>query len=163
MGGELRVLLIGAGGYFGRLLAEELARLPDCSIVATGRGGVPAPAGLPFVRADLAGARSVERALDGAQAAICAAGPFGGLPPTLARACLARGVHYADLADDRGFVARVRALAAAAGIVRELPVPLRARSAAACVPWPARLFDSRGLARPRSPRGATRPPACAIS
>ncbi|MGH9798205.1 MAG: hypothetical protein ACRD5D_08645, partial [Candidatus Polarisedimenticolia bacterium] len=35
-------------------------------------------------------------------------------PVTLAALCLERGVHYLDLADDRGFVARVRALAAGA-------------------------------------------------
>lgn len=57
------------------------------------------------------------------QAVVDAAGPFHGYgadPYRLARACIARGVHYLDLADDAGFCAGIAALdaeAKAAGVI----------------------------------------------
>ncbi len=45
---------------------------------------------------------------DAAKAASCA-GPFSEMSPALPQACLETGVHYVDIADDRPWIARLRA------------------------------------------------------
>lgn len=60
------------------------------------------------VAADLCDPTSCSRALDGARVAVCCAGPFSSLPLVLPEACLAAGVCYVDIADDRGWSARLR-------------------------------------------------------
>jgi hypothetical protein len=97
-----KVLVVGAG-YFGRLLVDDLRRHADCDVIVAGRRTLPP--------ADLWDLPSLERALDGVSIAICAAGPFQTLPASLADLCIRRGIHYIDLADDRGFVRKVRLLA----------------------------------------------------
>ena len=54
--------------------------------------------------------------------AICAAGPFQTLPATLLSSCLAHGVHYIDLADDRDFVNRARGMVGDHSPAGKLPV-----------------------------------------
>jgi hypothetical protein len=116
-----KVLLVGGSGYFGRILAAELLRDTECGIVLAGRDRIR----LDRVRRalgddprletrvlDLRSPATIASALTEAGVAVCAAGPFQHLPTTLAELCLERGVPYLDLADDRGFVARVHALAA---------------------------------------------------
>jgi saccharopine dehydrogenase-like NADP-dependent oxidoreductase len=100
-----KVLIIGANGFFGSLLVEDLQRHVDCELVLAGRHS-------PVV-ADLRDPVSLERALDGVRVAICAAGPYQRLPLSLVELCLKHGVHYIDLADDRRFVLNVRSIAAA--------------------------------------------------
>ena len=41
---------------------------------------------------------------------ICAAGPYQSMPVTLVELCLASGIHYIDMSDDRMFFNRVRSL-----------------------------------------------------
>jgi Saccharopine dehydrogenase NADP binding domain len=53
---------------------------------------------------------SCARALAGARVAVNCAGPFNTMAPVLPEACLAAGVHYVDIADDRSWFARVRAM-----------------------------------------------------
>lgn len=116
-------MLVGGSGYFGRALAAELLRDTDRGLILAGRSRDK----LERVRRDLgSGARletrvvdllapdTIAPALSNVAVAVCAAGPFQRLPTTLAELCLERGVHYLDLADDRDFVARVRAAAARA-------------------------------------------------
>jgi hypothetical protein len=98
---EGRVLIVGASGYFGRLLVEELRALTPLEVVEAGRSS-----GARVV--DLAHPETIGPALDGVAAVVCAAGPFQGLPLSLLDACLERGVHYLDFADDRDFVRRAR-------------------------------------------------------
>ena len=62
------------------------------------------------IAADLRDPASCSRALDGARVAVCCAGPFSSLPLVLPEACLAAGVCYVDIADDRGWSARLRGL-----------------------------------------------------
>lgn len=62
------------------------------------------------IAADVRDPASCTRALDGARVAVCCAGPFGSLPLVLPEACLATGVCYVDIADDRGWSARMRGL-----------------------------------------------------
>lgn len=116
-----RILVVGGLGSFGRLLTAELLRDTDADIVIGGRDG-RAFTGfsasldddgkrLGFVPVDLAEPDAVAAALTGATLAICAAGPTQDLPLTLAEACLRADIPYLDLADDRAFVAKARALA----------------------------------------------------
>jgi hypothetical protein len=118
------VLVVGATGYFGRLLVADLiASRAAGRILLGGRN----PAKLDEIARAHAGrapletrlvtlerASSVASALEGVKIAACAAGPFQTLPLTLPRLCLERGIAYVDLSDDRRFTAQVRALAAAA-------------------------------------------------
>jgi len=119
----VKVLLVGGSGYFGRALAADLLRNTDCQIVLAGRNRSGLQRALRILGRDrrlethvldLRAPETVAPALSEVRVAICAAGPFQGLPTTLVPLCIERGVHYVDLADDRGFVMQVRALAARA-------------------------------------------------
>jgi len=104
-----KVLVIGGTGYFGRLLIDDLLRNTDCDLTVSSRNCISSNR-YETVVADLWDPDSLERALTGMNIVICTAGPFQRLPSTLAELCLRGGIHYIDLADDRGFVQRVRSL-----------------------------------------------------
>ena len=114
------VLVVGASGYFGRMLVLDLLENSDCKIVATSRS-TRTLAQLEQVYSryrprvttatlDLADAGSVSRCLPGAAMVVCAAGPFQELPLLLAKRCMESSIPYIDLADDRSYVLRVRKL-----------------------------------------------------
>jgi len=126
-----RVLVIGAGGVFGSRLAEGLLR-HSFAVVAAGRDLERAEAVAARLRAAFPGGAVEAAALDtatltpemlkatGADIVADAAGPFQGAEPATARAAIAAGLHYVDLADGRDFVAAFPALdgaAKAAGVV----------------------------------------------
>ncbi len=102
--------MVGARGYFGSLLVEELRSLTPLQVVAADRRLL-----------DLDRPATIGPALEGVSAAICAAGPFQRLPLSLLEACLERGIHYLDLADDRGFVRRARQVVEARSRATALP------------------------------------------
>ncbi len=113
------ILVIGAGGYFGSLLVEDLLHHTDASIWVGGRGrsgmekllrrvGPELSPRLTACVCDLTQPASVEAVLPQVGAAVCAAGPYQGLPLTLLRCCVEHGVPYIDLTDDRGFFVRAR-------------------------------------------------------
>lgn len=126
-----RIVVLGGYGAFGAHAAERLARDPATEIVIAGRslakaraqvakligGGARAslePAELDAMRAT--GERL--RAL-GADIVINASGPFQTQDYSLARAAIAAGCHYIDLADARAFVCGISVLddeARAAGV-----------------------------------------------
>jgi len=106
-----KVLIIGGKGYFGQLLIDDLLRNTNSELVVASRRAFHSDL-FETVVADLWDPDSLERALTGVEVAICAAGPYQKLPTTLVELCLNRGVHYIDLADDRGFVHKVRSLTA---------------------------------------------------
>ena len=120
-----RVLVIGAGGVFGSRLCEGLLR-NGFELVAAGRDIGRAEAVAARLRTAFPGAVVEAAALDtatltpgtltatGADIVADAAGPFQGSEPTTARAAIAAGLHYVDLADGREFVAAFPALDAAA-------------------------------------------------
>lgn len=130
----MRVAVIGGTGVFGSRLVTLLERDGHEVIVCSrggGRTGVPpwTPGylgknedGVRFVRLDRSGDLGPLWEV-APQAVVDAAGPFHGYgadPFRLAKACIARGVHYLDLADDAGFCAGIAALdpqAKAAGVV----------------------------------------------
>jgi saccharopine dehydrogenase-like NADP-dependent oxidoreductase len=120
-----RVLVIGAGGVFGSRLCEGLLR-DGFEVVTGGRDMGRAEAVAARLRAAFPGAVVEAVALDtatlapealratGADIVADAAGPFQGAEPATARAAIAAGLHYVDLADGRDFVAAFPALDAAA-------------------------------------------------
>ena len=126
-----RVLVIGAGGVFGSRLAEGLLR-HGFEVVVAGRGRTRAEAVAGRLRAAFPDGRVEVAVLDtatltpeqltatGASIVADMAGPFQGAQPTTARAAIAAGLSYVDLADARDFVADFPALdeaARAAGVV----------------------------------------------
>lgn len=111
-----RVLVIGAGGVFGSRLCEGLLR-HGFEVVAAGRDAGRAEATAARLRAAFPGEVVEAMPLDtgtltpaalgasGADIVADAAGPFQGAEPLSARAAIAAGLHYVDLADGRDFVA----------------------------------------------------------
>jgi saccharopine dehydrogenase-like NADP-dependent oxidoreductase len=109
------VLVIGAGGYFGRLLVEELLQFCQCRIILAQRN-VNA---LQTMRqswtdawkertevepVDLNDRTNLDSVVACSHIAVCSAGPFQDLSNGLLDACLANNVNYIDLSDDRLFV-----------------------------------------------------------
>lgn len=121
-----RILLVGATGAFGSRLARLLARW-DVDLILSARRVEP----LRALARELGGPARIEtvaldrRAPDLAGlalwAVVDAAGPFQASDLTLARAAVAAGAHYVDIADGRDFVARFPAAldadARAAGVL----------------------------------------------
>lgn len=114
----LRVLIVGGYGVFGGKLAQLLRKDVDIELLIAGRslrkarvfcrkhGGIP-------VRFDRDGMLLAQLHALGPQVVVDAAGPFqhyGADPYRLARAALATGAHYLDLADDADFVAGISLL-----------------------------------------------------
>jgi hypothetical protein len=99
------IVVFGGYGTFGAHVARALAG-----------AGIPARiAGRDLTRAaslaaDVNDPASCARALAGTRVAVNCAGPFSTLGLALPESCLAAGVHYVDIADDRGWFARLRGL-----------------------------------------------------
>ncbi|RYX95416.1 MAG: saccharopine dehydrogenase [Comamonadaceae bacterium] len=126
---DLRVLVLGGYGFFGRRLVQRLVRIPGLHILVAGRSLEAARAcvrsmlGEPSMEAvlldsgdpDLAGAL---RRLS-PDILVNASGPFQEADYRVPSACIAAGVHYADLADGRDYVTGISSLydgAVAAGV-----------------------------------------------
>lgn len=109
------IVLYGATGYTGRLIARELARSED-SLVVAGRDEVKlralagdlaaeAPGAEIEVRVALPGDReSLDGLVDGASAVTSAAGPFSEFGLPLVEACHKAGVPYCDTTGEPGFM-----------------------------------------------------------
>ena len=121
----MRVAVLGGYGAFGARLARLLCR-DGHEVIIAGRSHAKAAALAGEIGAT---PLSLDRGGDLAalwaaapEAVVDAAGPFHGYgddPYALPRACIARGVHYLDLADDAAFCAGIAALdddARAAGV-----------------------------------------------
>jgi len=94
--------MLAAAGLAVRIAGrdEELARRFAESL-GPGHEGLAADADDPV---------SCLRALAGARIAVLCAGPFSRMSLTLPHACLDSGVHYVDIADDRGWFSRLSTL-----------------------------------------------------
>lgn len=113
-----RILVVGASGYFGSLLVEDLLRHTDADLWVGSRGratealrrrfGPSLSQRLTPCVCDLAQPASVEALVPQVQVAVCAAGPYQRLPLALLESCVTHGVPYIDLADDRGFFVKAR-------------------------------------------------------
>jgi hypothetical protein len=118
-----RILILGAYGFFGQRIAAALAREPGVDLVLAGRDAAKATA-LAYQlgsRADRARALDATDPHLGAQlrklgirTVIHTAGPFQGQQYHVARAAIAAGSNYLDLADGRDFVCGIGSLDAAA-------------------------------------------------
>lgn len=125
------VLILGGYGAFGGRVAERLARVPQLELTIAGRSQDKADAFAARLRHE-GPARVIPATLDGGKIGIDdlnrgqpdilinATGPYQEQDYGLARACIAAGVHYLDLADARAFVTGITALdaeARAAGVL----------------------------------------------
>lgn len=169
----MRILILGGYGHFGGRIARTLAADGEAGILVAGRDLDRARA---FVAASPVGAVAMHPqrldidapgfasalAATGADLLIHAAGPFQGRDYAVARAALACGMHYVDLADGRAFVAGFDALDAQARRAQRLAITgassvpgLSAAAVAAYLPRFSRLDAVEAAISPgnRTPRG----------
>lgn len=110
---DVRVLVLGGSGLFGGLLVRRLRSKPGLALqLASRHSAVPLDLNAPDFAARLAALRP--------QVVVHCAGPFQGQDYRVARACIAAGAHYIDIADGREFVQGISALdadARAAGVL----------------------------------------------
>jgi saccharopine dehydrogenase-like protein len=110
-----RILIVGGYGAFGARVAERLGREPGLDIVIAGRSADKAgeQAALLARRSrahfdhavlDATSATAADLQTLAPTVLINASGPFQQQDYRLARACIATGCHYIDLADARAFV-----------------------------------------------------------
>jgi Domain of unknown function (DUF4166)/Saccharopine dehydrogenase NADP binding domain len=117
-----RVLVIGGYGVFGGLLVQRLVQDPGIDVIVAGRSRDKAVAfcklhGGRALELDISGDIEADLRTIAPDLVIDAAGPFqiyGDDPYRIARAAIAIGAHYLDLADDGAFVAGINCLDAAA-------------------------------------------------
>lgn len=96
-----RVVIVGGRGNFGTRISRALSADPGIEVLAAGRR-----AGTD-VQLDLASVDFASRLRAASpQIVIHCAGPFQGQDYRVAKASLAAGAHYIDVADGRAFVAR---------------------------------------------------------
>lgn len=113
-----RLLLYGATGYTGRLIAAGLLAAGLRPVLA-GRdqerlAALAAAAGLEHRRARLDDPEELAAALSGVVAVLHAAGPFSATARPMVEACLARGVHYLDISAEARVIEGLAAFDAAA-------------------------------------------------
>lgn len=114
-----RVLVLGGYGFFGERICAGLARNPSIRLIVGGRHreravqaaqrlGLDADHAIAIDANDNGLARILEES--GTEILIHTAGPFQQQDYRVARAAIAAGCHYIDLADGRQFVAGITAL-----------------------------------------------------
>lgn len=118
------VLILGGYGNFGKRIATALSR-HNVPVIVAGRDWNQAEAlalGLPGARGlrlDINEDFLATLKLEKPSVVVHTCGPFQGADYSVAKACIAAGVHYIDLADGRDFVREFRGLdadAKAAGV-----------------------------------------------
>lgn len=121
----MNVLVIGGTGGFGQSICRQLDA-EGHRVVALGRSRssgarlVGQNPRIQFVIADRGAIDAAFMRTRGIEAVVDASGSFQSRGVGLARCAIFAGVHYIDISDDEGFIARIEALAAearAAGIV----------------------------------------------
>jgi saccharopine dehydrogenase-like protein len=111
-----RIVVLGGYGTFGARVSRALAARGHRIVVAgrdLDRARTLARSLGPdhgAAEADATDVGSCRRAIRGAAVSAVCAGPFSTLGTTAAEAALAEGAHHVDIADDRGYVRRLRAL-----------------------------------------------------
>jgi hypothetical protein len=104
----MRIVVLGASGNLGARIVRALRGDPSLELMAARRssGGLDTIAGEHAVALDTGAADFASRlAALAPQLVIHCAGPFQGQDYRVAKAALAAGAHYLDLADGRAFVA----------------------------------------------------------
>ena len=109
------ITVFGGYGVFGTYAARALAGM-GLPVRIAGRDAAKAErlaarlgAGHEGTAADVNDPAACAKALAGARVAVNCAGPFSTMSMALPDACLAAGVHYIDIADERGWSAQMRA------------------------------------------------------
>ena len=105
-----KIVVLGGYGTLGRQICSMLAKDPAIECVVAGRDAKRGSAfagsiGAGFRLVDIQQAAALPAVLQGAFAVVDASGPFQGRGYAVPEACFARGVHYADVADAREYVA----------------------------------------------------------
>ena len=95
------ILIYGANGYTGRLIAKA-ARDRGARPILAGRNldkvkRVAEPLGLSARAFDLGDPARIDAAIKDVSVVLCAAGPFSATSRPLADACLRNRVHYLDI------------------------------------------------------------------
>ncbi|RBP03557.1 short subunit dehydrogenase-like uncharacterized protein [Roseiarcus fermentans] len=95
------ILIYGASGYTGKLIAKRAADQGVRAILA-GRSrarveAAAAPLGLASRVFDLGDPKAIDVGLRDVAAALCVAGPFSATSRPMVDACLRKGVHYLDI------------------------------------------------------------------
>lgn len=119
-----KILLYGATGYTGRLIAEQAAKR-HIDIVLAGRdaegvAAVARPLGLPHAAAPLNNPAALDRLLAGFAVVLHVAGPFSATSRPMVEACLRNRVHYLDITGEIAVFEQCAALsdrALAAGVM----------------------------------------------
>lgn len=113
---EFDIIIFGASGFVGRLLAEYLAaQAPEGTRIALAgrnrekleqvRSSLPAEAiNWPIVLADAGDARALDAMVQRTTAVATTVGPYAKYGLALAQACATNGTHYADLTGEVMFV-----------------------------------------------------------
>ncbi|MDG9929602.1 MULTISPECIES: saccharopine dehydrogenase NADP-binding domain-containing protein [unclassified Pseudomonas] len=120
MAKDFGVVVLGGYGNFGQVIVQRLAATTDMPVWIAGRDLARAEALAEqsdgqALRLDMNAPDLAERLrATGAHLLISTAGPFQGQDYRVARAAMAAGMHYADLADARAFVCGIGELDAAA-------------------------------------------------
>jgi len=145
-----RVVVFGGNGFFGRLLVQDLLEYTGANITIASRhlGSAsfhPYASRVQFVVSDINDDDSVRSKIEGADIAVCCAGPYQKLTLNLLQACLEKNVHYIDLSDDRNFVGRVHAAVAQQSGNRPLPVICSGWSAVPALSGLLTRFAAEGM------------------
>ena len=103
------LIVIGATGFTGRLVAHEAARTPTPVILAARDPGrlaeVAEEAGIATTqRVDVTEPSSLVRLIRPGDAVINTAGPFTELGEPVVEACIAAGAHYMDTTGEQPFM-----------------------------------------------------------
>jgi short subunit dehydrogenase-like uncharacterized protein len=126
------LVLFGASGFTGQLVAQYLARTADdtpplrwalagrtASKLAAVRSAIGAPPDLPLITADAADPAALQALVSQARAVITTVGPYQRHGTPLVEACARAGTDYVDLCGEPGWMAemipRLQPLAAASG------------------------------------------------
>ena len=160
-----RVLIIGATGQFGSRLVSLLCREPGFQPILAGRTAqrlsalADALGGLEWLVADRTTLSAAEIRGARIDMLVDASGPFAPHQTNLITQCLAVGVTYVDLADNRAFVAGVAAMDADGGtiITGASSTPALSNAAAAALTHGWQSVDRLRVAispANRQPRGA---------
>lgn len=109
------VAVLGATGELGARVCRLLQRwVPGVMVVGANRTG-SGHTDFPVRRADVRDAGSLAALLRDADLVVNAVGPYGYDPDPLVSACVSSRCHYADLAEDLPFLARLERAARARG------------------------------------------------
>ncbi|MDD0843689.1 saccharopine dehydrogenase family protein [Pseudomonas sp. Gutcm_11s] len=117
---DFGVVVLGGYGNFGQVIVRRLAATSAMRVWVAGRDlakaeALAAQTGTQALQLDMNAPDLAERLrATGAQMLISTAGPFQGQDHRVARAAIAAGMHYADLADARAFVCSIGELDQAA-------------------------------------------------